>query len=283
MMRYLFVSLLLSSGCVFRVNPDYVDATPDQTPSPEDAAARPSSSAPPADLGMPASPPPPDQAPSCTSVSEGFHADPSARWALMGNTAFDSDRSQLSLTALGFNRAGSAFHDVPLTATSFDARFTFVISDGSGADGLAFVLARAASAGDLAPYGDGLINQGWGLGYLGMDGFAVEFDTFKDLGNGDPNDNHVALVRTSDGTHLMTGTPSGTLHSTGSHTAHVRVAANHVTVEVDGTKTIDADLPTSLGWPTDPVYFGFTGASGTFNDRHAVSDFTLVVGPSACF
>src|SRR5947209_4121233 len=109
---------------------------------------------------------------------------------------------------------------------------------------IAWQLARTPSTPGLAPFGNGQPNTGYGLGYFGMDGIAVELDTFQNGGNGDPDNNHVALMRTSDGTHLLTGTPPAPpLHSSSGRTAHIRFTGAHVTVEIDNMKTIDADVP----------------------------------------
>ncbi len=220
----------------------------------------------------------------CTHLSEPFSADAAKRWTLMGDATVDVSVGGLQLTSLGFNVAGSAFYDTPLREGAFDASFHFRVADGSGADGLAFVVARAASPGALPPYGNGGVNAGYGLGYLGMDGFAVEIDTFMNVGNGDPNANHVALVHTSDGAHLLTGTPTSPLRSTTARVAHIRMTATHLLVEIDGVAIIDGDLPTGFAPPTGDVYFGFTAAASALNDHHAVSDLTLDVGPAGvCF
>src|SRR5436305_1459365 len=102
MTRYVILSLLLSSGCLFRVNPAYVDPAPDMDSPPDDATSAPSPS-PSNDLGMVAAPPSPDLAPSCTRVTEGFHADPSASWTMLGDAAFDDSRSELLVTSLAIN------------------------------------------------------------------------------------------------------------------------------------------------------------------------------------
>ena len=270
----------MAAGCQFRPNPLFLPATADLAPiappppPPLDDLASP----PPLDLGSP----PNDLASPCTRVSATFADDPAARWSLMGDATVDA--AGLQLTSLGYNVAGSAFYDTAIASDAFDATFTFRMGDGSGADGLAFVVARATSAGALAPYGNGAINEGYGLGYLGMDGLAVELDTFMDVGNGDPNGNHVAVVRTSDGAHLLFASPGSLLRSTASRTAHVRVTSTHVIVELDGDRALDADLPSGLSIPSGPVFFGFTAASSALNDRHGIRDLTLIVGPAAtCF
>jgi hypothetical protein len=274
---------LAAAGCQFRPNPLYSPPTADLAPAtaaPDDLASPPIT-----DLGSSDAPPASDLLSPCTRVTEPFAADAAARWALKGDASLDAALGGLQLTSLGYNVAGSAFYDGALPSAPFDATFKFRAADGSGADGLAFVVAKAASADALSPFGDGAVNAGYGLGYLGMDGFAVEIDTFMDVGNGDPNGNHVSLVRTSDGSHVLNGTPASLLlRSTSARTAHVRFTGTHLTVDIDGARTIDADLPSGFARPTGSVFYGFTGASSALNDRHAVSDLSLIVGPAgACF
>lgn len=279
--------VLPAGGCQFRPNPlhlsdDGPELGPAAVTADDDLA-----SAPPDDLGaVPLAgdlqAPAVDLVSPCTRVDEPFARDAASTWTLMGDASIDAAGAGLQLTSLGFNVAGSAFYDVPLPAASFDARFQFRIADGSGADGLAFVVASAASANALTPFGNGILNAGYGLGYLGMDGFAVELDTFMNVGNGDPNANHVSLVRTSDGAHRLNGTP-GTLalRSTSPRSAHIRLAGGHLTVDIDGTRAIDADLPADFALPAGAAFFGFTAAASALDDRHAVSDLHLTVGPAA--
>ncbi|MDB4969046.1 MAG: hypothetical protein JWN44_4735 [Myxococcales bacterium] len=274
---------LFAAGCQFRVNPDFVTQSADLAPTDDLASVYDLSTA--TDLGTSGPPPSADLSSPCTRVIESFAADASTRWTVMGDATLDPSHGAVQLTSLGFNVAGSAFYDRALPGGSFDATFTFRIADGAGADGLAFVFANAASAGALTPFGNGALNAGYGVGYLGMDGFAVELDTFMNLGNGDPNGNHVSLVRTSDGTHLLSsGTMNQSLRATASRVAHIRFNGVHLLVEIDGGKTIDADLPSGLKLPAGSLFFGFTAASSAVNDHHAVSDLTLILGPAAtCF
>jgi hypothetical protein len=240
---------------------------------------------PPSSLADLASLPDLELPPACTRVSETFDVDPSPRWALAGDASFDASAHVLQLTTTNIDVAGSAFFATAIFTPAFDVRFDFRIGDGTGADGMAFVFAKADSAAKLGPYGNGQLNSGWGLGYLNMDGFALELDTFKNSGNSDPDNNHVALMLASTGTHLLTASPPAPpLHASPSRSAHMRWTASHILVEIDGVKVLDEDLPPSIVFTPDQYWFGFTGAGGGFTDRHTVRDFNLVVGPAGvCF
>jgi hypothetical protein len=294
----------VAAGCHFSITPVNLDAaagSPPITPaSPSPDMAPPQQQQPPPNVDMAVPPPgvldmarprvvdmakPDDLMSPCVHVTESFAADPTARWTLQGNATYDANNQRLQLTSPDNNAAGSAFYNEPLYTVAFDVRFNFRINDGGGADGMAFVLAHSGSTAGLGPFGNGVANTGYGLGYYGMDGFAVELDTFQNIGNGDPDNNHVGFMRTADGTHLLTGTPpTPALHSSTVRLAHVRFTGTHITVEIDGTKTIDADLPALTNFNPGSFYFGLTGASGGITDRHTVTNFDLTVGPAnICF
>ena len=101
---------------------------------------------------------------------------------------------------------GSAFTNrrVVSPKRSFKTRFRFSIHDGSATpgEGMTFVLHRSGAEALGVP-------PGGGLGYIGIEpSLAVEFDLFENLGEGDPNGNHVAILRDGDTeTHLATATP----------------------------------------------------------------------------
>src|SRR5262249_60462481 len=102
-------------------------------------------------------------------------------WRFLRDASYDTANNRLQLTSLNTEVAGSAFLTTPLATPAFDARFSFRIADGAGGDGMAFVFAKAARASDLVPFGNHQPGRGFGLGYLGMHGFAVQLATFKNV------------------------------------------------------------------------------------------------------
>ena len=193
--------------------------------------------------------------------------DPSAGgWQLNGKAVLESP--SLVLTAASANQAGSAFWPTAINPRNLAYEFTISIGGGSGADGLAFVLADATKAAPTA-LGEG----GGGLGFAGTSGIAVAFDTFQNSVN--PSNNFIGV---SDGA----GTTAGTLHwlgtftplasslRTGTHKIRIETTETGITVSMDGTKvgTVAATLPAS-------AYVGFSGATGGLTDRHAISGFTV--------
>ncbi|MEA2215198.1 MAG: hypothetical protein QOK19_759 [Solirubrobacteraceae bacterium] len=196
--------------------------------------------------------------------------DPSAGgWQLNGNAKLEG--TSLVLTTAAGNQAGSSFWPTAVDPRNLSYEFTISIGGGNGADGTAFVIGDAGNGAKATSLGE----QGGGLGFGKIPGFAVAFDTFKNAVN--PSNNFVGI---SDGA----GTAAGTLHwlttftpasslRTGTHKVKVSTAAGAIAVSLDGTKlgSLAVTLPAS-------AYVGFSGGTGGLTDRHAVSGFTVAAG-----
>jgi hypothetical protein len=199
--------------------------------------------------------------------------DPSAGgWQLNGTAALAS--GALALTTATSYQAGSAFWPKAIDARAFTAEFDLSIGGGSGADGLALVLGDA-SKGALAT---SLGKNGGGVGFGGIPGIAIAFDTYKNSVN--PSNNFVGI---SDGptsattTDLLHWLSTATLTSPLRNLAHhikVLSAAGTITVSIDGTQVLSRamTLPSS-------AYLGFSGGTGYLNDRHAISGLIASSGP----
>jgi len=101
----------------------------------------------------------------------------------------------LRITPAKGNQAGSVFSQTQLNSRTFSSYFQFRISDpgGSvfdcntkaGADGIVFV---------VQPISSDIGGSGAGIGYSGIDrSVGVEFDTWCNGGNHDPDSNHLAI------------------------------------------------------------------------------------------
>ncbi|HYQ04506.1 MAG TPA: choice-of-anchor D domain-containing protein [Polyangiaceae bacterium] len=173
--------------------------------------------------------------------------------------------------------AGSAFWTTSLPSSALDVSFDTTIGNGSGADGMALVVADAATQTPSS-----LGAAGGGLGFLGIRGIALALDTYQ---NGtDPSGNFVGLTNgpvsttNNDFNWLATSTNVPPLRDGIAVTRHIRLyTANPgatpsiVVVEVDGLEVIrqSVTLPSS-------VYVGFSGGNGGFDDLHAVSNVSIV-------
>jgi hypothetical protein len=195
-------------------------------------------------------------------------------WQLNGSSVRDG--AALVLTAANANgAAGSAFYTSPLASSSLDVSFDFTIDGGSGADGLALVLANPSSATPAS-----LGNAGGGLGFTGIGGIAVAFDTYQNAVN--PSANFVGITdgpaSANDLLHwLATSTSVPPLRSQ-KHQARVRSSSGTLFVDVDGQRVLS--LPVTL---PPQVLVGFTGANGGLTDRHAVSNVSMAWGGAPSF
>jgi hypothetical protein len=158
--------------------------------------------------------------------------------------------------------------------TTFD--FRIGVTDGVGADGLAFVVQ------DFAP--DALGQGGGCLGYCGLPrSLAVEVDGFQNFENGDQSENAIAVhtlgVAPNSETaiaELGTVTPSIDMSDGQVHTLRIRYAPGTLSVFLDGginpVLAVTVNL-TSIGGASildqsGRAWVGFTAAVGGFWESH---------------
>jgi len=197
-------------------------------------------------------------------------------WQFNGKATGTANQFTLTQANAG-EGAGSAFWTTPLASTALDVSFDATIGNGSGADGMALVLADAAGQAPTA-----LGTAGGGLGFAGIRGIALALDTYQN--GADPSANFVGLTNgpisttNADFNWLATSTQVPALREGIAVTHHVRLfTANPGTtpsvlvVEVDGLEVIrkSVTLPNS-------VYVGFSGGNGGLDDLHAVSNVSIV-------
>lgn len=187
-------------------------------------------------------------------------------WSLNGNATFPS-AGVLKLTGLTRSVAGSSFFTAPLDSSRhLTVAFDVTLSGGgtNGADGQTLVLADAAVARPTA-----LGASGGGLGYSGIPGIAVAFDTYR--GAVDPSANFVGIANGTNGAAdrlfwLATSSAIPNLRTAVRHVV-VDVSAGVMTVKIDGTQY----LSQAVTLPPN-VLLGFTGATGWVLDNHQVSN-----------
>ncbi|MEV6329021.1 choice-of-anchor D domain-containing protein [Streptomyces sp. NPDC051909] len=186
-------------------------------------------------------------------------------WKLNGAAQVSGGDLQLT-QATGWQR-GTAVWPVPVLTDGLKATFTTVIGGGTGADGLSFALLDPARTTPTA-----LGAAGGGLGYSGLPGTAVTFDTY-DNGTADPSANFLGIATggTADTlTYAATTTSVPNLRS-GSHAVSIAVTGRTLTVSVDGTQR----LSTSVASLPPTALLAFTGATGGRTDIHAVRRATV--------
>lgn len=107
------------------------------------------------------------------------------------------------------------------------------------------------------------------MGFTGCGGFGVELDTYYNMNQQDPNNNHIALIKENVGTHLVTKdlpeSEDGKWH-------HLKVTVEDgvCTAYVDGTEKFSHSVEkTGYGW------IGITSATGLGHNLHAVKNITV--------
>ena len=208
-----------------------------------------------------------------TSPASSPVPDPTAGgWMLNGTALLGT--SELALTAATAYQAGSAFWPQAIDPRNLAIEFEESIGSGTGADGLALVFGDATRGALPTSVG----REGGGLGFSGIPGIAVALDTYKNAVN--PSNDFVGI---SDGPSSTTVTDMLHWLASASLAVPLENATHHVkVVSANGTLTVSIDgaqvLSTAVALPTS-AYLGFTGGTGYYADRHAVSRLVVASGP----
>ena len=197
-------------------------------------------------------------------IGTGTVPAPGAGWRANGNASITG--GVIQTTAAVSNQAGSAFFETPLDSRHLVVEFDQTIGSGTGADGQTLTFADASKAAPTA-----LGEKGGGLGFAGISGIAVAFDTWKNSAN--PSNNFVGISDGSAG--------AGLLHwlSTATSIPGLRTATRHIKIEtLNGTITVWIDgaqaLTGTFALPPK-VLLGFTGGTGGSNDLHKAANVTV--------
>jgi hypothetical protein len=182
-------------------------------------------------------------------------------WQLNGSAALSA--SNLVLTPNAANLAGSAFWPTAVTTSGFTVAFDETIDQGNGADGLTFTFADPGAGATPTSLG----GNGGSLGYSGIPGVAVTFDTYQN-GN-DPSANFMGIATGGNGDTLSYAATNATVPALHNATRHVVISYSggvlHVTL--DGTVVFNqtVTLPSS-------ALVGWTAGTGGSTDRHLVTN-----------
>jgi len=196
----------------------------------------------------------------------------------------------LQLNPSLIDQHGSAWFSTPQSVSNgFTTTFTFQITNPpSPGDGLAFVI-QNSPAGKLAI---GETVNGEGISYAGItNSLAVEFDTFQNGNEGDPNNNHVAVQSCGTAANSVNHSPlctlglnplaSGpTLADGHVHTVTISYIPPLLQVNLDSTDLFPGgititNLATLLGLGGGPAFVGFTGATGASFETNDILSWTF--------
>ena len=198
--------------------------------------------------------------------------DPTAGgWTINGSASLAG--SSLQLTPAVAHSAGSAFWPQALDPRGLRIEYDAAIGGGSGADGLALVIADPSKGATATSLGV----EGGGLGFSTIPGVAVALDEFKNAVN--PSNNFVGVTDgpTAQGADLLHWLGTATLLSPLQEATHhitVTTSATGIVVAVDGTAVLSqtVTLPPS-------AFLGFSAGTGGQTNKHSISKLTVVPGP----
>ncbi|HEX4466080.1 MAG TPA: DUF5979 domain-containing protein, partial [Solirubrobacteraceae bacterium] len=201
-----------------------------------------------------------------TFTGSGTVPAPGSAWTVNGTAALVT--GGVRLTSATSQQAGSAFFSQPIESRHIVLEYDQTINGGGGADGMAVAFADASSTGP-----DAVGAAGGGLGFSGIPGIAVAFDTYE--GTGAPSNNFVGITDGPTGSAkdvlhwLTTATVASSLRSA-VRKVKIEVLSGTITVWIDGTQVLSgtAALPSK-------VYLGFTGGTGAITDIHQATDVVL--------
>lgn len=177
--------------------------------------------------------------------------------------------NEVVLTNNNNGQVGTAFTTQSYNSINkFTASFDMQIGGGSGADGLTFAWVQNPNISLLT---------GGGLGFTGMTGYAIEFDTFRN-GWDSGSENHVAVIQDASTNKLLqTEITSFNLNDSVYRNVQVEFDSGVLSVDIDGTNYINNF--SIGGYSAFDGYFGFTAGTGARNDWHKISNFNLTVSP----
>lgn len=195
-----------------------------------------------------------------------------------------TDGSVLRLTPAASSKSGSAFGTETINVASFSTYFQFRITnpggslfDGNtetGADGIVFVVQNVSAS---------IGSDGQGIGYEGIhNSVGVEFDTWHNSYNNDPDSNHIGIDSNGSVDHTSSDTVSVSTRFDDGNIWHAWIDYDGTTLEVranqDGHRDNDALLSMSIDISSivgqDYAWVGFTSATGADWGNHDILSWT---------
>jgi hypothetical protein len=194
---------------------------------------------------------------------------PGSAWSHNGTATITA--GAVRTTAATTYAAGSSFFTTPLDSHHLTIEFDQTIGSGTGADGQTLTFADASKATSAS-----LGYRGGGLGFSGIPGIAVAFDTYKTSAN--PSNNFVGVTNgpgtAADLMHwLFTASPAVSLRA--KHHVKIDELAGAITVWVDGTQVLSGTAAVPAR-----VLLGFTGGTGGLTDVHEAANVVITGEPA---
>ncbi|MBI1930669.1 hypothetical protein HYR99_41285 [Candidatus Poribacteria bacterium] len=201
-----------------------------------------------------------------------------------GSAFQDTTPGNVRLTQSSEWQAGSLFFNTPFQVSAFRARFDFWTGGGAGEDnngeGLTFAVLDAAVSGPASLGGNGS-----GLGYEGLSGLAIEFDTWNSGQIDQESENHVGVdINGSVASIFINSSYIPELENSPDvfnviisfQNGNIKVFLRNRQISYPWTKVVDFTIP---GFVPYRGYFGFTAATGGATNVHEIDNFSLDIFP----
>ncbi|MGW0657878.1 hypothetical protein [Streptodolium elevatio] len=187
------------------------------------------------------------------------------RWRTQGSATAATGTAVLTRADQQF-AAGSLYYDGSVPSAALQVSFDAAIGGGKGGDGMTLAFLDPATGARVGEIGGG-------LGYSGLTGPAVVFDTFDNTTH--KSADRVGYATSAQGTTMRYAASTTSVPSLrATHHYEVAVAAGVLTVRIDGTEV----LRTPVTLPTRVVP-AFTAATGETTDQHRVSTVKITHTP----
>ncbi len=186
----------------------------------------------------------------------------------IGQNAYcNEDEEHFVLTETVAGQMGRIYTLDQYPVAIFTAEFDVFIGGGGGSDGMSFAIALEP---DYQPTGGGDLNL------VGMQGIALEFDTYQNGNHGDQNEEHIAIVLNGPGNHLAVWQVNrGDIDC--NEWRHVRVINVMGDIQVFYEDELIIEYVYEDFEPFD-AHFGFTGATGGDHNWHRVDNVVVTFG-----
>ena len=187
---------------------------------------------------------------------------------LKGDAYYDSDNGWYVLTPDKTWQAGALWFSQVRCNDNFSLEFDYYTGHANhndiyhGADGIC--VAFYAKGGQTGA-------DGQGLGFDGCGGYGVEIDTFYNVGQGEPENNHIAIIKDRVNNHLKIADATKVSEDYQWHHLKVENRRNVCTVYVDGIKVLQQ---TDVS-PNGQYEIGITAGTGAGKNLHAVKNIRL--------
>lgn len=153
--------------------------------------------------------------------------------------------------------------------SNFEISFEYRTGGGTqreygGADGFVFMF-----------YADKNFSQGRGeeLGFVGCNGYGIEFDSYCNENRNDSENPHIALIKDDTGNHIISE-DNETVEDDRWHTASVSVQNGKISVNVDGKNVFEWEGEIEKGGGN----FGFSATTGQGMNDHFIRNIQINAG-----